>query len=50
MLCLGPFAHLIRQSLGLDRHLWGISYVNPHKIESPLGDPPCGEMVSDNFP
>jgi hypothetical protein len=47
LLCLGPFDHEIHQSLGLDFHLWGIGYV---ELESPLGDPPHGETVSNNFP
>jgi hypothetical protein len=47
---LSPFDHKILQSLGLDCHLWGIGYVEPHELKSPLGDPPHGEIVSDNFP
>jgi hypothetical protein len=50
LLCIGPFGHEIPQSLGLDRRLWDIGYVKPHELQSPLGDPSHGEMVSDNFP
>jgi hypothetical protein len=50
VLLLGPFGHEIHQILRLDRRLWDIGYVEPHELESPLGNPPHGEMVSDNFP
>jgi hypothetical protein len=50
LLCLGTFGHEICQSLGLDCCLWGVGYVEPHELKSPLGDPPHGEMISDNFP
>jgi hypothetical protein len=49
VLCLGPFGHKIRQSLGLDRLLWDIGYVEPHELEGSLGDPPRGETISNNF-
>jgi hypothetical protein len=30
--------------------LWDVGYVEPHELECPLGDPPCGGMISDNLP
>jgi hypothetical protein len=50
VLCLSSFDHEIHQGLGLDRRLWGVGCVKPHKVGSPLGDPPHGEAVFDNFP
>jgi hypothetical protein len=49
LLRLDPFTHEIRQSLGLDRHLWDIGYVKPHELESPLGNPSHGKAVSNIF-
>jgi hypothetical protein len=49
LLRLDPFTHEICQSLGLDRHLWDIDYVKPHELESALGNPSRGEVVSNNF-
>jgi hypothetical protein len=49
LLCFGPFSHEVHQGLGLARRLWDVGYVEPHELESPLGDPPYGEMVSDYF-
>jgi hypothetical protein len=49
LLSLGPFSKKIRQSLGLDRRLWHVGYVEPHELECPLGEPSHGETVPDNF-
>jgi hypothetical protein len=50
LLSLGPFSRKIRQSLGLHRSLGDVSYVEPHELESPFGDPPHGKTISNNFP
>jgi hypothetical protein len=47
---LGPFSHEIRYSLGLDCRLGDIGYIELHELEGPLGGPPRGETVSNNFP
>jgi hypothetical protein len=49
LLRLGPFGHKIYQGLGLDHCLGHVRYVEPHELKCPLGDPPCGEIVPDNF-
>jgi hypothetical protein len=36
LLCLSPFHHEVRQSLGLGGCLRDLDYVKPHELESPL--------------
>jgi hypothetical protein len=49
LLGLGPFDQKIYQGLGLDRRLGHIHYVDPHKLERPLGDPSRGESIPNDF-
>jgi hypothetical protein len=49
-LSFGPFRHEVHQGLRLDRCLQGKCYVEPHELESSLGNPSRGKVVFDNFP
>jgi hypothetical protein len=42
--------HKVHQGLGLDRCLRDLCYVEPHELESTLGNPSHAEAVSNNFP
>jgi hypothetical protein len=49
LLGLSPLGQKICQGLGLDCRLGHIRYVEPHKLERPLGDPSYGESILDDF-
>jgi hypothetical protein len=49
LLGLGPFSQKMHRGLRLDRRLGHIRYVEPHKLERPLGDPSHGESIPNDF-